>query len=430
MIISLNYFNNILLPKIKSKYTFLITFSLYSIALLVFIMIDNVIVNSSVFFFINFSIAFICYKSNITKSILSSLFLTAVMLCTEFLSMSILSIAHNGNINAYNSSIATYTIGVVFSKTLFLLFVKFSIILGFRLSERKKSKTPTFLFLFPFCSLIILYTFWAISSSYALSKEIELTISAASIALLLAIILSYVFYGKTSKELDELYKSQSETERINTDIAYYTILDKQNEVLKTFVHDEKNHLTVIKSLANNQNVDEYIDKVYGQIRYYSLFGNTKNKMLDLMINKYQCICENENIKFYVTIKTSNLSFIEQNDLISLLSNLLDNAVESAKSSTEKIIELSINKVNGFDILTCLNSCDSKPPVTGNGLKTTKTDTGLHGFGVRSIKKIANKYKGEFEWSYNETEKEFTVYIAFKKLNRINTVLPNNAHTEY
>ena len=76
-----------------------------------------------------------------------------------------------------------------------------------------------------------------------------------------------MFYGKTSKELDELYKSQSETERINTDIAYYTILDKQNEVLKTFVHDEKNHLTVIKSLANNQNVDEYIDKVYGQIRY-------------------------------------------------------------------------------------------------------------------------------------------------------------------
>ena len=51
--------------------------------------------------------------------------------------------------------------------------------------------------------------------------------------------------------------------------------------------------------------DEYIDKVYGQIRYYSLFGNTKNKMLDLMINKYQSICENESINFFVSIKTWN-----------------------------------------------------------------------------------------------------------------------------
>ncbi len=414
MIISLHYFNDLLSPKIKNKYILIATSSLYLIALIVFILINHVIANSLVFFFINFSIAFLCYKSNITKSILTSLFLTAIMLCTEFLSMSILSIAYNGNINAYSSSIATYTIGVIFSKTLFLLFVKFSIILGFRLSERKKSKTPTFLFLFPFCSLIILYTFWAISSNYNLSKEIELTISAASIAILLSIILTYVFFGKTSKELDELYKSQSETEKINTDIAYYTILDKQNDILKTFVHDEKNHLTVIKSLANNKNVDEYIDKVYGQIRYYSMFGNTKNKMLDLMINKYQYICENENINFYVSIKTSNLSFVEQHDLISLLSNLLDNAVESAKSSAEKVIELSINKVNGFDILTCLNSCDAKPQATGNELKTTKTDTSFHGFGVKSIKKTVNKYKGKFDWSYNETEKEFTVYIAFKQ----------------
>ena len=148
-----------------------------------------------------------------------------------------------------------------------------------------------------------------------------------------------------------------------------------------------------------------------------MFGNTKNKMLDLMINKYQYICETERIEFYVSIKTANLLFIESPDLISMLGNLLDNAVEAAKNSTERKIDLSINRVNGLDILTCTNSCDTSPQATGKILKTTKNDDGVHGLGVRSIKSVVKKYKGDFDWSYNEKTKEFAVYIAFsEKLN--------------
>ena len=413
-LIAYNFFNDVFLSKIKNSYSTLIGITCYLIILLVFIFQNNALINVTLFFTANTLFAFICFKCNIKKAILSSIFLAGIMSSTEFLSMSILSMAYNGDINTYNSNFATYTIGVIFSKTLFFVFTRLSISLGFHLSERTKTRTPFFLFLFPVSSLVILYTFWVVSSNYALSEEVEFIISGASIAIILAIILTYVFYGKTSKELDELYKAQSEAERINTDIAYYSILDRQNDILKTFVHDEKNHLTVIKSLADNPEVNKYIDKIYGQIKHHSMFGNTKNKMLDLMINKYQYICENESIDFSVSIKTANLSFIEQSDLIALISNILDNSVEAAKNSREKIIDLSINKVNGFDILTCSNSCDIKPQAIGKTLKSTKTDDGFHGLGVKSIKRIVNKYHGDFEWSYDENTKEFVIYIAFKQ----------------
>lgn len=177
------------------------------------------------------------------------------------------------------------------------------------------------------------------------------------------------------------------------------------------------NVAIFFSVADNEDVNEYIDKIYGEIAHHSMFGNTKNKMLDLMINKYQYICEAERIEFYVSIKTANLLFIESPDLISMLGNLLDNAVEAAKNSAERKIDLSINRVNGFDILTCTNSCDTSPQATGKILKTTKNDDGVHGLGVRSIKSVVKKYKGDFEWSYNENAKEFAVYIAFsEKLN--------------
>ena len=100
------------------------------------------------------------------------------------------------------------------------------------------------------------------------------------------------------------------------------------------------------------------------------------------------------------------------DLITLISNILDNAIEAAKDSTEKRIDLSINRINDFDILTCSNSCDRKPIASGKDLQTTKKMKGFHGFGVKSIRKQAEKYNGEFDWSYDEQKKVFVVNIAF------------------
>lgn len=95
------------------------------------------------------------------------------------------------------------------------------------------------------------------------------------------------------------------------------------------------------------------------------------------------------------------------------------AVEAAKLSNRKSIDLSINRVNKFDVLTCSNSCDSKPYAIGKTLRTTKSDTCFHGLGVNSIKNIVNKYDGSFEWNYNEDAQEFVIYISFN--NRTNKI---------
>lgn len=157
---------------------------------------------------------------------------------------------------------------------------------------------------------------------------------------------------------------------------------------------------------------EYVDTVQQKVDKYSFSGKTKNKMLDLILNKYRVLCEEDNIDFYINIRTANLSYIENTDLTSLLSNILDNAIEAAKSTSEKMIDLSINRVNGSDMLTCVNSSDMKPVSVSGILKTTKSDKTFHGMGTKSIRRIVNKYKGEYEWDYDEMKKEFSVFIMF------------------
>lgn len=402
------FYSFVFRAKKKTLYILLVGFLLYSPALLLYFVFRSTVVNilaGTVFSFFFCKLFFVCKTK---EAIFSALFLSAALMASEFISMSLFS-TDTGNINSFLADINSFIVVAVFRSLLYLLMI---LPVGLVFRKTNIGKPPFFLFFFPIAAMVILYTLWLTASQAPRSPTVNLLMIAASFCVILSILLTYIFYGKTSRELTDLYNSLSENDRIKTDEAYYEILDRQNIQLKTLIHDEKNHLAAIKSLANNREVSEYIDAVFGQIEENSLFGNTKNKILDLIINKYQYICESEHIRFYVSIKTANLQQLDKPDLIALLGNLLDNAVDAAKQSKNKKIDLSINKANGFDVLTCVNSCDRVPSRVGDELETTKTDTASHGLGVKSMKRIVKKYKGNFEWRYDDAANEFAVHIVF------------------
>lgn len=381
---------------------------LYFAVFLVYIIFDSSILNivtETVYFFV---FCKLFYKSRTQINILYSLLLTIALSVSEFLVMALASVG-NHDINAYKTSTDNFILINLFSKTIFFVIV---LLLGTLSHKTDIKKVPVFLILFPIASTIILYALWFFSSENGSNEKVDFLIVLASISIIISVLLTYIFYFKSCKELNELYRLRQEHSKESTDVEYYSVLDSQNIQMKTMLHNEKNHLSAIKSLANSPIVNEYIDNLYGEIVAVSLFGNTKNKTLDLIINKYKHICAEENINFDVKIFASNLSHIESTDLTTLFGNLLDNAVEAAKNSREKTISLSLSKINGFDILTCKNSCDYSPLHIADKLITTKKDTKLHGFGVLSIKNVVKKYKGTYEWAFDKDNREFIVNIIF------------------
>lgn len=385
---------------------------MYSLALVSFVLFDSTIVNISLCFVIDFLIGKLFFDCTVKGALLSALFIAASNTASEFIVINILGIVSDGGIQAYQSNFYMYLLMVLLSKAVLFVITRAAAYTGLYLRSRQGIRLPLFLLIYPVASIAILYTFWIISTRYDLSPGLSMIISYSGVAIIISVFLTFVFYGRTSRRIDELHKAQSEAERLKADQTYYTLLDQQNEMLKTITHDEKNHLVAIKAMANNPAVDEYIDSIYGDIKYHSMFGNTKNRYLDLMLNKYKSVCDCEGIGLETNVSTANLSFMEAPDMITFVSNVLDNAVEAAKKSSEKTVELSIKLVNGFEVFTCVNSCDSKPIVSGRTLKTTKTSDGFHGLGMKSMKSIADKYHGEFNWKYDDKEKKFTLTIVF------------------
>ena len=130
-LIALNCLGDIMEEKLKKRYTFLIGISLYAVALVVFVLIENVYINAFVFFVINFLFAYLCFECTVKNGILCSLFLTVMMVVTEFLFILGYSITENGNIITYSTNLASYTIGAVLSKLMYFVLTKLIIYFGF-----------------------------------------------------------------------------------------------------------------------------------------------------------------------------------------------------------------------------------------------------------------------------------------------------------
>jgi sensor histidine kinase regulating citrate/malate metabolism len=133
-------------------------------------------------------------------------------------------------------------------------------------------------------------------------------------------------------------------------------------------------------------------------------------ILDVIINKYVTECEMCQIKFDYDIKSCNLAKVEDIDLVSVLGNLLDNAVAAAGKSTEKYVSMETTTRNSYDVVVISNSCDFVPEQKGAQLVTTKEDKKLHGFGIKSVKKTLKKYQGDFNWDYDNERRLFITTV--------------------
>ena len=112
---------------------------------------------------------------------------------------------------------------------------------------------------------------------------------------------------------------------------------------------------------------------------------------------------------------SLISFIDEEDIYSLFSNLLDNAIEAVSKCPIEKRTMGIrieNKLDQYVSITVYNYCIDSEFVFSNGLpKTTNKHEDIHGFGLKSVKRICEKYDGTLDICPENNF--FNVNILFK-----------------
>ena len=199
-----------------------------------------------------------------------------------------------------------------------------------------------------------------------------------------------------NKQQLELLRSQLEQEQ-----RYHTILLNKHQKFQQLRHDMKYSFGNIAGLIKNGHNHEalqYAQQQSGQLASTSVI-ETGHPLLDtiLTIREDQAKTLGAEFESYVTADLARVD-ISMDDLASLCSNVLSNAVEAVEQIAEpaqRKIWCSITQDKQYLHIVVRNTTAHDVTITDNTVETTKNDKTLHGFGLKIIRQITEKYSGTY-----------------------------------
>ena len=137
------------------------------------------------------------------------------------------------------------------------------------------------------------------------------------------------------------------------------------------------------------------------ISIYDSAVETGNKTIDIILTEKSLMCNKNHIKLTCIVDGGALSFMAEQDIYSLFGNAIDNAVEAlsqVEDEEKRVVGIIAKRKGMFVSLQFYNYCSQTPQFSGGLPVTTKADKQYHGFGMKSIRMIAQKYGGEMDVS--------------------------------
>lgn len=374
------------------------------------------IINTIYILAINFVFLYFSFNCKIKNAVFHSIMLSVIMIITEFITALFSSIVLNVDVNYYENNSTLFIVSLIFSKMLYFI-ICLMLTRVFNRSKGAFGSASRFwaLTIVPVATLCALTVLFNVALVTQVSNIFKIASSITAILMIIANIVLFFVYERSIKDAEKLFELKTVKQKLETDNKYYEILERQNNNLMVYAHDTKNHLQAIRNMTDDENIIEYLERLTADLNKYSRHASSGNHNLDVIINKYITECEIKGVSFDYDVRLSNLSGVQMFDLVSILGNLLDNALESAEKSAGKSIHLQTDHRNTYDVIVVTNSCDVKPVTQGDNLKSSKANKKQHGLGIKSIKSALENYSGDYNWEYNEENKEFvsTVMILRK-----------------
>lgn len=162
-------------------------------------------------------------------------------------------------------------------------------------------------------------------------------------------------------------------------------------------HEIRHHMEAVRALCQTgdlSRVQEYTERLCGSLLNAPAIY-TKNPLVNVLLSTRLDQARKEGIRVHHMIRIPERLDIEDADLATFLTNLLDNAVEAASTAGagRKFLTLRMALQGRMLLILCENGFDGPLCIQRDGLpKSSKKKEG-HGYGLRVMRGVAQKYGG-------------------------------------
>lgn len=227
-------------------------------------------------------------------------------------------------------------------------------------------------------------------------------------------VLFYAFQ-KNTEDISESARQKVELIHKNAEIERLTKIVELNDDYSEAVHNMTHSLKAIEQLAMEhkvENIREIVEDLTGRLTQREIYEYSNYRMINTILSEYVAKAEKNKIEFDVYIEPGCIiKQVKDIDIVSMLGNVLDNAFEATSKvdGGSVIFRMFMHEKGKMCIIKVVNDYGEEIIEKNGVVQTTKKEEGIHGIGLKSIEKTAEKYKGSFSY-YTEDKKFYAVLI--------------------
>lgn len=261
---------------------------------------------------------------------------------------------------------------------------------------------------------ILVRVYQLIISDMAMGRrELQGSKSLVSMSVVIAILIFVMILWVKNRILQEENNTLVMEEQLQHQ-KYCEMIEvmEQNQEL---IHDTKHHFLIVQEYLKNEeyeNLQKYVKQISDEFQRTVPKVYTGIKILDFILEQKRVVAQKSGIRYEIdTMLLTGIPTTEQ-ETCALFGNLLDNAIEACclVETEEKWIEIQIQQINQLLSIEVINTFET-PCIRKQGVfETIKEERSVHGYGIKSMRRIVDKYQGII--TYEEKEKIFTTKITF------------------
>lgn len=395
------FFENV---RVKKGLEVLLYIVYYFLTSSVYLILNIPLINFVVNIIAISSLTFLYTASNI-KRVLVGLLIYVFFICTEMIAVTFTGYINFPiiGVNNYNSIFGAVSANV-------LIFIVSAAANGFK-SIKSGNVLPgaywVALFAVPVSSLYIL------AMIFQTEGHSVFGVFSSVVAILVVNFMVFFLFDRVSL----LYKEMQENALIKQQNEYYAnqllLVENSHNTTSKLRHDIKNHLVTIDSYLEINNIYQarnHISEVIGAYQNKAEIVHTGFPAVDGLLNfKFQSA---ENLGIKINIKAdlpSDFNF-SPFDLTVILGNLVDNALQAVSHvERDKFIDLRMKCSKGMLIIKISNPYKNTIKREEGKIVTSKADKENHGFGLRNVNEVLEKYNGTSD--IDESGDIFTITVA-------------------
>jgi two-component system sensor histidine kinase AgrC len=288
-----------------------------------------------------------------------------------------------------------------FVHAVFLVILVYGIRKNYLQEQKYRKSGWTGFSLVPLVIFVCVYTIMVYPGS--LYEHVEYGFTVLAILVLMVLSYYFIFVFLAGQRHQEMLEQNNEYLKNSSRQLVHEVKILEESERKTAIlrHDLRHYVLTLHSYLENRQYDkmeEFLLKLRGEVEHTGRRKYCSNLVLDSIFSYYGEVAERERVEYNVLVEVPGELFVQEDEIASVCSNLLDNAViAAAREPKKRVVTAQMKQEENRLLLEVVNTFSGKFEVSDEtGLPVSENGEG-HGYGLRSVSAFAEKYDAFFQW---------------------------------